>query len=312
MSPPSDPIGVDALRPSGAAIRESLDNSERPSVLDRRSALGWFGQQAPLFIAGLLALSSLACSATGEPSAETKKFVPRAQHSVTDPGAAPIKEATSLRPHDTLEDVRCETTTRPNPERWRAEAEILLEKDRSAFPEPGRVVFVGSSSIRLWKSLEEDMAPLATLRRGLGGSIVNDSIHYASELIAPYDPSAVVLYAGDNDIAMGLSPSCIMRDVQKFVGRVRELGVTSPIYVVSIKPSPERAALWTQMQEANALLRRLVATDENLHFIDVTTTMLDENGTLKPGLYEPDRLHMNASGYKAWTDRLKPALLRQS
>ena len=63
------------------------------------------------------------------------------------------------------------------------------------------IVFTGSSSITFWETLEQDMAPLPVINRGLGGSKIHQVIHYADRIVIPYHPRAVVLFAGTNDIA---------------------------------------------------------------------------------------------------------------
>lgn len=258
-----------------------------------------------------LALSSVACSPPNEERAETKKFVPRTEIQTRELIARPGDQV-GLSPLSLDADLSCDDAEKPNPERWSGEVQKYLDQDDKQFPEPGRVVFVGSSSIRLWKSLEADMAPVPVLRRGLGGSIVRDATYYADTLIAPYEPGAVVLYAGDNDIARGIAPACVLADVKAFIVRVRELGVTAPIYYVGIKPSPKRSTLWPKMQETNDAIRRFMSQDDSLHFVDVSESMRLEDGTINPVLFDSDQLHMSQEGYKAWTHRLRPALLRQS
>jgi lysophospholipase L1-like esterase len=263
-----------------------------------------------------LALSSVACGQKETDSPSPRKFVPKPEHirSAQAERLAPAEPSptTPLEPADPLEHIRCDVQARPDATRWASDVRKYQEQDRSHFPEPGRVVFVGSSSIRLWKSLETDMAPVPTLRRGIGGAFVSDATHYAETLIAPYEPSAIVLYAGDNDIAKGLPPACIARDAQAFVAKVRELGVEAPIYFVSIKPSPARRDYWPKMQEANTLLQELAKSDPELHYIDVSDAMLSEDGQFKPGLFQTDKVHLSEQGYRTWVDRLRPALLRQS
>jgi lysophospholipase L1-like esterase len=271
-----------------------------------------------LLLAAALAVAGVACSPKEGEGTSSRKFVPKperlASAQADRPAPTPLAPvgASKLASDDPLARVKCDVTTRPDPARWAADVRKYQEQDKSQFPEPGRVVFVGSSSIRLWKTLEDDMAPVPTLRRGIGGAFISDATHYAETLIAPYEPSAIVLYAGDNDIAKGLSPGCIAKDAQNFVAKVRELGIDSPIYFVSIKPSPARHSFWPQMQEANALLQELAKSDPELHYIDVSEAMLSSDGQFKPGLFQKDKVHLTDEGYRTWVERLRPALLRQS
>jgi lysophospholipase L1-like esterase len=256
-------------------------------------------------------LSTAACDGSAERSA-AGRFVPRAAVVVPNGGRAVPPPPPPLPPADPLADVQCQVETRPDPTRWKAQVEWYQGQDKAKFPEPGGIVFVGSSSIRLWKTLEHDMAPLPALRRGLGGAVIADATHYADKMVAPYDPGMVVIYAGENDIAEGLAPGCVARDFQKFVARLRTLGVSAPVYYVSMKPSPKRMHLWPRMQEANALVKRAIGKDDSLHFVDMTEVMISQDGNVRQEFFKDDRLHMNEEGYRAWTDRLKPVLLRRS
>src|SRR5687767_2688782 len=93
-----------------------------------------------------------------------------------------------------------------------------FEKDIRAFeaadaenpPAPGGVLFVGSSSIRLWKTLAEDFPGVPVINRGFGGSRIAHSTQYADRIVIPYKPKTVVFYAGDNDIAGGLTPEQVL------------------------------------------------------------------------------------------------------
>jgi lysophospholipase L1-like esterase len=168
-------------------------------------------------------------------------------------------------------------------------------------------VFTGSSSILLWETLAEDMAPMAVLNRGFGGSVIAHVTHFADRIVLPYEPSAIVLYAGDNDIAFGLSSDCTFRDFEAFVGHIHAAAPNTPIYYVSIKPSPARWALWEDMQRANQLIEARSKTDPTLHFIDISEAMLDEQGEPIEELFD-DGLHMTPAGYQLWTSIIRPRL----
>ena len=92
---------------------------------------------------------------------------------------------------------------------WAADIEAFEAADAERFPAPGPIVFTGSSSIRLWSSLEEDMAPLYVLNRGFGGAHMAHVLHFADRIITPYTPRALVLYVGDNDIGAGKTPEVV-------------------------------------------------------------------------------------------------------
>lgn len=175
-----------------------------------------------------------------------------------------------------------------------------------ATPPPGQaVLFVGSSSIRLWTTLAEDFPGVPVINRGFGGSEIRDSTWYADRIIVPYAPRQVLLYAGDNDLSNGRSPQQLQADFRAFVARVRHDLPKVRIAYISNKPSPSRANLLQAQRQANALIQA-DAKRLRVDFIDVFTPMLDANGQPREDLFIEDRLHMNAAGYALWRQVMAP------
>ena len=166
---------------------------------------------------------------------------------------------------------------------------------------------MGSSSIRLWNDLESQFGGRpVVIKRGFGGSKMSDCTRYLGRLVMPYKPRMVLVYAGDNDIAEGKSPSDVLASFQKFVeGIQKELPATRIAYI-SIKPSPARAALIPQIRETNRLIQRYISEKENLDFVDVFTMMLDADGRPRPELFRADALHLNEIGYSLWRGIIAP------
>ena len=185
--------------------------------------------------------------------------------------------------------------------RWKESLDAFAAADEARAPAPGGVVFVGSSSIRLWSDLEKQFeGPLAITKRGFGGSRMLDCAEHLQQLVLPYKPRWVVVYAGDNDLAEGRSPSEVLASFTAFVeGVKRELPATRIAYL-SIKPSPLREAMMPRVREANAMVEAYSRTTQNLDYIDVYTHMLGADGKPRAELFLPDRLHLNAEGYALW------------
>jgi lysophospholipase L1-like esterase len=176
-------------------------------------------------------------------------------------------------------------------------------------PAAGGVVFVGSSSIRLWDNLEQqfDVAPVV-IKRGFGGSRLEDCNTYLSRLVTPYKPRLVVMYAGENDLAEGRRPEQVLSSFESFVKGVRAQLPDTRIVYVSIKPSLARETLLTEIRATNGLIKDYVAGLSNAKFIDVFTPMLDSKGTPRTDLFSADKLHMNAAGYAIWQAAIAPSL----
>jgi hypothetical protein len=183
------------------------------------------------------------------------------------------------------------------------------ELDRENPPEPGGIVFVGSSSIRFWSTLDEDMAPLRVLNRGFGGAHFIHVVHNARRVILPYAPRAVVVYAGDNDIDAGTSVEAVVSGYLDLVALIHETLPDTEIYYLPIKPSKLRWALWPEMSRANADIERISTGDARLHYIDVATPLLDPQGEPRDDVFVFDGPHLNAEGYSTWTQVVRPVLI---
>ncbi|MFE0499583.1 SGNH/GDSL hydrolase family protein [Lysobacter soli] len=195
--------------------------------------------------------------------------------------------------------------------RWEPDIAAFEQADSVVRRRPGGVVFVGSSSIRLWDSIPDDFPGVPIINRGFGGSRVRDSTYYADRIVTPYSPSAIVFYAGDNDLYEGRTPKQVRDDFAAFVEKVRKELPRTRIAFVSIKPSPSRAALLPQIREANALVREFAQQSEGVDYLDVFLPMLDAQGQPREELFVADRLHMNASGYAIWAGVVRPWLAAQ-
>ena len=169
----------------------------------------------------------------------------------------------------------------------------------------GGVLFVGSSSIAMWKTRER-FPMLPCVNAGVVGAHVANVNEQLSRLVLPSAPKVITFYAGDNDIAAGKSPERVLADFRVFLGRVEDRLSQTRIVFISLKPSLQRAALWPKMRRANELVRDLTKAHPRLSFADVATPMLDDAGAPRRELFIADGLHLSAEGYSLWTAVVTP------
>ena len=182
------------------------------------------------------------------------------------------------------------------------------DQDLINFPEDVEVLFTGSSSIRFWNSLEEDMRPLKVLNRGFGGAhIVHVNYHF-EDVVSRYNPQAIVFFCGTNDITALKTAKETVEDFKIFQNKVRTNLPNVPIFVIGIKPTPAREYIEEEELEYNKLIADLAAEDELLSFIDIWDAMLSEEGERIPELFVEDGLHINAKGYEIWTKLVRENL----
>jgi len=193
-------------------------------------------------------------------------------------------------------------------DRFAREIAAFDSADRVGPPAPDGIVFVGSSTIRLWSTLADDFAGLPVLNRGFGGSTFPEALHYLQRTVVRYHPRTVVVYEGDNDLASGRTPQQVADDYRAFVRGVRDSLPNARIIFLAIKPSPSRWKFESQRREANRLVSAIVATDPNQSFVDVGTPMLAPSGRPRAELYRADSLHMTPAGYAIWRSTVAPIL----
>lgn len=191
--------------------------------------------------------------------------------------------------------------------KWEPAIQKFEQQDEQNPPPKEGVLFVGSSSIRMW-DLNESFPDKGYINRGFGGSQIADSIAYLDRLVLKHRPQMVLMYAGDNDIAAGKSPETVAKDFQTFQQKVHaELPETRIMYI-AIKPSLKRWDMYPKMADANERIAKQCAANPLLTYLDIATPMLGKDGTPKPELFAKDGLHLNKTGYEVWTKVVTPHL----
>jgi lysophospholipase L1-like esterase len=196
------------------------------------------------------------------------------------------------------------------PPMFAPEMAAFAEADRLQPPKPCGVLFVGSSSVRFWRTLSEDMAPVAVVNRGFGGSTIADVNRFFDVVVKPYRPRAIVFYAGENDINAGAEPAAVAEEFHRFMDRKTQAFGSAPVYFVSLKPSKARYAQLARQADVNARVRRMTRDRRDLHYIDVVAPML-ENGRPRD-IFVADDLHMTPAGYAIWTRVIRPVVLAEA
>ncbi len=195
----------------------------------------------------------------------------------------------------------------PAPNRFEGAIKAFEASDKKKAPPEGAILFVGSSSIRMWE-LDKSFPELTTIRRGFGGSHISDSIEFADRIILPYKPKVVVIYAGDNDINAGKTPEQVLKDYDTLTAKIHGALPKTRIIYIAIKPSIKRWSLVKKMRQANAMIKESIAKDPRQSFADIDTPMLGNDGRPRAELFSKDGLHLNEAGYALWAEVIKKQL----
>ncbi len=194
--------------------------------------------------------------------------------------------------------------------RWESEIEAFEAADKTNPPPQQAILFIGSSSIRIWPDLQQDFPNHTVFKRGFGGSELSDSVAFADRIVLPYKPKLILLYAGDNDIAAGKSPERIFSDFKAFFRKVHAALPETRIAYIAVKPCPDRKKFLPEVRATNRLIQDYTEKHDDLSFVDIYTPMLNPDGSLRPELFRKDGLHMNKKGYAIWISAITPLLDR--
>jgi len=194
-----------------------------------------------------------------------------------------------------------------DPLRFQSEIDqLILRNSSNKIKRP--IVFAGSSSFRLWKSIQKDLGNDQIINNGFGGSHFSDLVYFLDPLILDLNPKALYIYEGDNDLADGKDPEQIVYQASQLIKLVKSQIPDLQVFVVGAKPSIQRWAIKPSYIRFNMYLKEYCFETDDVTFIDVWRPMLGSDGQPKQDLFIEDGLHMNEDGYKIWTEKIKPTL----
>ncbi|MCB1670721.1 MAG: GDSL-type esterase/lipase family protein [Gammaproteobacteria bacterium] len=201
----------------------------------------------------------------------------------------------------------------PDPTRFEETIQGFEAQDRISPPPEGAILLTGSSSIARWNGqAPAALAPLTVIPRGFGGSIMHDVVHYLDRVALKYKPRAILIYEGDNDTGVaryGIDKGMILTDLEQIIARIHEELPATRIYVLSVKPSVLREAIWPEAQAVSAGYRALAERDPLVFYVDVATPFLNVDGSVMTDIFVADNLHLNDLGNAIWGAAIKAALM---
>ncbi len=197
-------------------------------------------------------------------------------------------------------------------EQYEPSFRTFAEQDAARPFAPGGILLVGSSIFRQWTTAEEQLAPLPVRNRAFGGSRTGDQLARFDQLVPRHAPRIVVYYCGSNDLKAkdADAPAVIFNRFREFSERVRARFPATDLVYVTATRSPDRVAIWEQVDHYNALARAYCAATPRRHFIDLNPVLVDAQGHPRLELYQKDKLHFHPPAYAEFTRVIRPVLER--
>ncbi len=220
-------------------------------------------------------------------------------------------EATDRAPFPTAEQVDLAKYRDAAIANWSAEIAALEARDRTETHPDDSILFVGSSSVRLWDDITTDMAPYHPIQRGYGGARWSDLAIFAERLITPHECRAIVFFVA-NDIVDGGENDRTPQEVADLfgyvLGQVRKHAAEVPVFYIAVTPTNSRFDSWPEIKAGNSLVSQLCQRTANTYFIGTESVYLDANGKPRPELFLADQLHLSRAGYELWAAAIKSQL----
>ena len=192
--------------------------------------------------------------------------------------------------------------------RFEKQVQVYEAADSAAPPPTNAILLVGDSQFFRWKTLNEDLPDYTIINRGIDSFQFSDVLRFYDRLVTPYKPRMIVLHIGGNDDHNGKSAEQVLADFKIFVAKVRVTQPQIPIAFSSITPGPGRWDEADRRKETNKLIKDYIATQKNLHFIDLWDAMLTTDGKPREELWVADRIHPNREGYLVRVKIMRPLL----
>lgn len=218
----------------------------------------------------------------------------------------------SYRQNDTLKlflEIQeiLRNSQRYDPQRFAEEIQDFIDYDAENSLLENPVLFVGSSTVNLWKT--GDCFPgHNVINRGFGGASIKDILYYYNDVIWKYNPSSIIIY-NDIDIENGVPVDSVLGDYIVLSDRIHHDFPESRIIIISIKSTPMDFLLGIEVRNNKIMLNKKLKeyADEvsYIEYLDLETLLYNPEGALDLQYYSEDRMHLNENGYLLWSKELE-------
>ena len=186
---------------------------------------------------------------------------------------------------------------------WRPAIWKFERLDKQHRSSPDAILCYGSSTIRRWETIADDLAPFPVIQRGFGGARMCDVLRFADRVVGPHQPRSVLIYVA-NDITgawWDAEPAEVAALFAETVDVIRRRLPQTPIVYVHTNPTPRRARAWPLIAEANARINNFCLNTANAFAIDATSAICDSHGKPIREMFVDDEIHLTRDGYRMWS-----------
>ena len=173
------------------------------------------------------------------------------------------------------------------------EYNTFFENDISKIEEKNKIIdvkdyllFIGSSSIVRWETINKDMYPYKVVRNGYGGAHYYDLIHFIERICKGHEKAKAIFIFVANDITgeefgnhQDLKPREVNKLFKSVYKKIRKiLGDEIQVFVIETTPTPARWKSWNTIKRANDLINSYTEKEDRLFYISTRDFFLNNNG----------------------------------
>lgn len=158
---------------------------------------------------------------------------------------------------------------------------------------------------------------LSVCNRGISAECTPSMLERFDNSVLAAKPQNLVMLMGVNDLQQGISTEETLDNIREMIQRTKKESPGTNIILQALYPVCEnRTSLYEKFmigKRTNAMIREfneklfLLAEEENVIYVDLTSILADESGNLKAE-YTVDGLHPSTKGYQAVAEQILPLL----
>lgn len=114
-----------------------------------------------------------------------------------------------------------------------------------------KIILVGSSIFANWARAANMLPHYRLINRAIGGTVTADWIDLLPDILTTESPSAVLYYAGSNDLNREILPDRILANVWQYRQIIRSMLPTAKFAYFGIMKAPQKAGKWPQIDHLN-------------------------------------------------------------
>ena len=195
-----------------------------------------------------------------------------------------------------------------DPKRFQSRINELTTDSALATNKNCDYLFVGSSSIVMWKNVQDYFPDKKVVNHGFGGSEMSDLLFYLHDIVIPFNPKVIFIYEGDNDLGNNESIDNIYKEMNEVISIIKKELPGIEIFIISPKPSIARWDKHENYEKLNAIFKEFCSKTEDVYFIDVWNPVIQNDGQLRKDIFIEDGLHLNETGYQIWYEIIQNSI----